>query len=233
MTQKNKDAVNRLLHDSGCTVSIQEGYGMTEIGAGACANVPQRNIDGSVGIPLPLNNFCIYDNEAGRELSYNELGEICMTGPTVMKGYFNNPEETEHVLRCHADGLLWLHSGDLGYISEDGNVYLEGRLKRVIVLYNGFKIYPFGLEKTIMKHKNVAACCVVGRFDNEHQIGQVPVAFIVLKEHNDTTVSEIKEICKREQSEKYQLKDIVLLDSLPLTPNGKVDYRSLEVQVKQ
>ena len=147
MSQKSKDAVNALIRKNGCTVKIQEGYGMTEIGAGACANVPQRNIDGSVGIPLPLNNFCIYDNENDQELPYGESGEICMSGPTVMKGYYKMPEETANVLRKHKDGTLWLHSGDLGYISEDGNLYLEGRLKRIIIRHDGIKVSPFSLKK--------------------------------------------------------------------------------------
>ena len=228
MSQKNKDAVNTLIQKKGCTVKIQEGYGMTEIGAGACANVPQRNIDGSVGIPLPLNNFCIYDNENDKELPYGESGEICMSGPTVMKSYYKMPEETANVLRKHKDGTLWLHSGDLGYINEDGNIYLEGRLKRIIIRHDGIKVSPFSLEKTIMKHKNVSECCVVGQFDEEHQMGQVPTAFIVLKENDDMTVAEVKQLCKKEQSADYLPHSYEVLESLPLTPNGKVDYRALE-----
>ena len=228
MSQKSKDAVNALIRKNGCTVKIQEGYGMTEIGAGACANVPQRNIDGSVGIPLPLNNFCIYDNENDQELPYGESGEICMSGPTVMKGYYKMPEETANILRKHKDGTLWLHSGDSGYISEDGNLYLEGRLKRIIIRHDGIKVSPFSLEKTIMKHKNVSACCVVGQFDEEHQMGQVPIAFIVLKEYNETTITEVKQLCEQGQSTNYLPHSYKVLETLPLTPNGKVDYRALE-----
>ena len=228
MSQKGKDAVNALIQKNGCTVKIQEGYGMTEIGAGACANVPQRNIDGSVGIPLPFNNFCIYDNENDKELPYGVSGEICMSGPTVMKGYYKMPEETANVLRKHKDGTLWLHSGDLGYINEDGNIYLEGRLKRIIIRHDGIKVSPFSLEKTIMKHKNVSECCVVGKFDEEHQMGQVPAAFIVLKENDYKTVAEVKQLCEKEQSADYLPHSYEVLESLPLTPNGKVDYRALE-----
>ena len=144
------------------------------------------------------------------------------------KGYYNNQEETKKVLKRHNDGSLWLYSGDLGYMNEDGNIFLEGRLKRIIVCYDGIKISPFSLENTIMKHKNVAECCVVGQYDKEHQMGQVPVAFVTLKENNDTTMREIEELCRRELSERYRPQAIVVLDNLPLTPNGKVDYRALE-----
>lgn len=231
MTQKSKDAVNTIVKNHGCKEAVLEGYGMTEIGSAACANMPQHNVDISVGIPLPFNNFCIYDNESEQELPYGEIGEICMSGPTVMKGYYKMPEETTYVLRKHKDGILWLHSGDLGYINEDGNIYLEGRLKRIIIRHDGIKVSPFNLEKTIMKHKNVSACCVVGSFDKKHKMGQVPVAFIVLKDNNDATIAEVKRICEQEQSSNYLPQDYKVIKALPLTPNGKIDYRALEQMV--
>lgn len=228
MLQKNKDAVNELMERNGCKERIIEGYGMTEIGSAACANLPQHNVNISVGVPLPLNNFCIYDNENDKELPYGEVGEICMSGPTVMQGYYKMPEETANVLKKHKDGIVWLHSGDLGYISEDGNIYLEGRLKRIIIRHDGIKVSPFSLEKTIMKHPNIAACCVVGCFDKEHQMGQVPVAYLVLKNHDNSTVSQVKKLCEQEQSADYLPCNYKVIEILPLTPNGKVDYRLLE-----
>lgn len=225
---EQKNRINKLLSDCGCSNSILEGYGMTEIAAAAVMNVPQHNINDSVGIPLPKVNMCIFDNERNCELNYGELGEICMSGPTVMTGYYNSLEDTESVLKKHDDGILWLHSGDLGYINEDGNIYLEGRLKRIIIRYDGIKVSPFNLEKTILQNKNIAACCVVGHFDKEHQMGQVPIAYIVLKEPSDNTIAEVDKLCKQELSEKYQPKEFVVINALPLTPNGKVDYRALE-----
>ena len=79
-----------------------------------------------------------------------------------------------------------------------------------------------------MKHKNVSACCVVGQFDEEHQMGQVPIAFIVLKEYNETTITEVKQLCEQGQSANYLPHSYKVLETLPLTPNGKVDYRALE-----
>lgn len=225
---KTKQLINELIHSRGGEYSILEGYGMTEIGSAACTNLPQCDVSGSVGIPLPKNIFCIYDNEAKRELPYYEVGEICMSGPTIMNGYWRNPKETENVLKTHEDGITWLHSGDFGYISEDGCVFFEGRLKRIIVRHDGIKVSPSTIEKTIMKHKNIKSCCVVGQFDKEHKSGQLPVAYYVLKETDAQTSKEIQELCERELSAKYLPQIYKELKSLPLTPNGKVDYRTLE-----
>ena len=228
LSQPLKDEINRLLQSSGAQSLILEGYGMTEIGAAACINLPQRYVDGSVGVPLPFNLFCAYDNENEKELPYGEIGEICMCGPTVMKGYYHNPEETAHALRKHADGRIWLHSGDLGYISEDGDVFLQGRLKRVIVRHEGFKVSPFQLEKTIASHPLVHSCCVVGVPDTIHGHGHLPVAFVVLKDNNPQALEEIRALCESTYSERYWPIDYRQIKSLPLTPNGKVDYRALE-----
>ncbi len=235
MSQKSKDAVNALVQKNGCKEEVLEGYGMTEIGSAACVNVPHHNVDNSVGIPMPFNTFCIYDNDAKKELSYNERGEICMTGPTVMKGYYNNAEETANVLKIHADGKVWLHSADLGYITEDGCVYLDGRLKRIIIRHDGIKVSPFTLEDTIMKHTGVTACCVVGAFDKEHQMGQVPVAFVTLTEGADakTIIEDLVNLCDEELSENYRPHDYKVVDILSLTPNGKVDYRALEKEAEK
>ena len=228
MVIKNKLQINKLVQERGCHFKIMEGYGMTEIGSAACTNPPQCDIIGSIGIPLPLNSFCIYDNENEIELTYGKTGEICMNGPTVMKGYFNNESETNATLKQHKDGKVWLHSGDLGHMDENGCVYIDGRMKRIIVCYDGMKISPFEVERAILKCSNVQACCVVGKFDKTHNSGKIPVAYIVLLNPDNNSLEEIKAICKSELSEKYLPKTYVLIDELPLTQNGKVDYRELE-----
>ena len=228
MPLKTKDAVNALLNEKGSEARVLEGYGMTEIGSAACANMPQFNVDASVGIPLPFNNFCIYDNETDSELPYGESGEICMTGPTLMQGYYKNEVETNNVLKIHEDGLTWLHSGDLGHMDENGSVYIEGRLKRIIVRYDGIKISPFMIEKIIMAHSNVVACCVVGSFDKQHGRGQTPAAFIVFNNGSSDSVDSIRKYCENEIGVDYLPSVYKAIESLPLTENGKVDYLRLE-----
>ncbi len=233
MTQKAKADVNKVLKSRGCSQGVLEGYGMTEIGSAACANTPQFNVDASVGIPLPFNTFCIYDNENDCELPYGEPGEICMTGPTVMKGYYKNQDETNNVLKKHKDGKVWLHSGDLGHMDQNGCVYIDGRLKRIIVRHDGIKVFPFGIEKTIIKLDCVSACCVVGKDDADHGRGKVPVAFVVLNNTSTDAIEEIKRQCLSELSENYLPKEYYVVEQLPLTPNGKIDYRALENRAEE
>lgn len=228
MNQKDKTNVNEIAKKRGVHCEITEGYGMTEIGSAACTNLPQCNVPGSVGIPLPLNTFCAFDNDNNRELPYGKSGEICMTGPTVMKGYYKNKAETENALKKHSDGKIWLHSGDLGHIDENGCIYIDGRLKRVIVCHNGIKVFPFPIEQFLLKDNNIAACCVVGKNDTVHGQGQTPVAFIVLVNETPKYVEKIKVNCKSEFSGFYLPSEYIIIEKLPLTPNGKVDFCKLE-----
>lgn len=227
--ESKKSEINDLMHSMGCEENILEGYGMTEMGAAAVLNVPQHNIKDSVGIPLPRVNLCICD-ELNNELQYNEIGEICMSGPTAMKEYYNNEEETNKIKRIHADGKYWLHTGDLGYIDKNGNVFLKGRMKRIIVRYDGFKISPYDIEKIIMNCEYVENCCVVGISNMEKGYGAVPVVNFVVKKgiDKDYVIELLKEKCKQELGEKYQPKYFRCVESLALTDVGKIDYRAIE-----
>jgi len=220
--------INKVLKEKGCEVEILEGYGMTEIGSAASCNMPGHVVDESVGIPFCFNNFCIYDNDSGEELSYNEVGEICMTGPTVMKGYYKNDSETNEVLRIHNDGRMWLHSGDLGRIDEDGNIYLEGRLKRIIIRYDGIKVSPYSIERVVSKIDGIKSCCAVGLFDDNHGRGYVPVVFFETELEQYVAVESIKKECEEQLSRNYLPHYYYYIEKMPLTPNNKVDYRALE-----
>lgn len=233
MQPKIKRKVNDLLKSNKCKSIIIEGYGMTEVGSAACTNLPTHDVGGSVGIPLPGTVFSICDEE-DKELQYNEIGEICIMGPTLMKGYYRKQNATSEIMRKHNDGEIWLHTGDLGYISETGNVFLQGRIKRIIVRYDGLKISPFVIEKVIMQHEKVSECCVVGMHDFRHEgNGQIPIAFI--KINNGAIENGIKidimRMCQEQLSEKYLPYKIIVTDNIPLTANGKIDYRKLELNV--
>lgn len=230
---QDKKAINQLLSNGGCRFSIAEGYGMTEAGSAVCTNLPQCNITGSVGIPLPQMTVCIYDTEKEMELTYNEFGEICISGPTVMHGYYNNFEATKSVLKVHTDGLIWLHSGDLGRMDHDGCVYLEGRLKRIIIRNDGAKVSPFEIEKVISKNSNVAQCCVVGIPDIQHKNGQLPVAFVVPKTDESINEDTLKRFCDSELVWRSRPVEYHIISALPLTENGKIDYRALEKEAAQ
>ena len=158
-----------------------------------------------------------------------------MTGPNTMLGYYENEKETDQILRVHSDGLVWVHSGDIGYMDEDGFLYIEGRIKRIVVRYDGFKVFPSFIEDVVIKSDKVKECCVVGAPDHNHAQGMVPVLFVVLsgKGQNDKeqTINELVELCETELPEYAQPRKIRTIDRLPLTPIGKIDYRSLEKEV--
>ena len=143
--------------------------------------------------------------------------------------------ETNHVIKKHNDGLLWLHSGDLGSMDTDGCIFIKGRLKRMIIRHDGFKVYPSVIENVILNDKSVTACCTVGVKDRDSSQGQRPIAFVVKggNESDNSVKAELFELCKKELPEYAQPIDFVFIDALPLTPIGKIDYRALEKQAEE
>jgi long-chain acyl-CoA synthetase len=221
--------IDKILSNCGVKFGVMEGYGMSEVGSAAVTNLPKYIVDDSVGIPLTKMNISIVD-ENNNELTYNETGEICFSGETMMKEYLNNVEETQNIITIGSDGRRWLHSGDIGYMDENGNIFLQGRIKRIIVRYDGFKIFPLEVENIIMKSGVVENCCVVGIPNKEKGSGAMPVAAVVLKENYNNIeycISCINNICNEQLTERYRPTDIMILDELPLTDVGKVDYRKL------
>ena len=220
--------INTFLHQHGAKVNILKGYGMTESVAATAYTFPGTNEPGSIGIPMVGNTYKICDPETLEELPFGEEGEICVNGPTLMMGYLNNKEETDNVLKKHKDGEIWLHTGDIGYISPNGIVYFTQRLKRMIVV-SGFNVYPVMIEKTIYKHKDVSKVCVIG-VPHPYKV-HVPKAFVVLKDGvkpSNSIKKEIKELCKSELDVYSIPKEIEFRDKLPLTLYNKIDYKSLE-----
>ena len=220
--------INKFLHEHNAKVDILKGYGMTESVAASCYTFPGTNEPGSIGIPMVGNSYKICDPETGKEVPLGTEGEICVNGPTLMMGYLNNPVETKNVLRKHKDGKVWLHTGDIGYISLNGIVYYTQRLKRMIVV-SGFNVYPSVIEGVISKHKDVDKVCVIG-IPHQYKM-HVPKAFIVLKKGVKPTTkikNEIIDLCKKELSVYAQVKEIEFRDDLPKTLYGKVDYKQIE-----
>ncbi len=225
--------IDETLAKSGCKHRVFEGYGMTEVGSAAVTNLPYYIVDESVGIPLVKMNAMVYDNEAECELPYGSIGEICLSGETMMKEYYKNPEATAETIRLHSDGNYWVHSGDYGYIDENGNLFLKGRIKRIIVNHEGFKISPLDIEKVLINTNLVSDCCVVGVDDIQYGCGAVAVANVVLSpeascEDPAEIESQLRFVCEKALTERYRPERIVIREELPRTDVGKIDYRSLE-----
>ena len=221
----------------GIRYPLAQGYGMSEVSAAATFCVNDRYKKGSVGIPCIATTIGIFDPETGEELGYNEDGEVCITGDTMMKGYFNNKAETDHVMRKHADGKIWIHSGDIGCIDEDGFVFIKGRVKRMITRFDGHKVFPITIESFIAEHELVQGCSVIAVNDRERMQGQYPMAVIELVagvdvSRRDAICREIFDLCNEQLEERGRPVAVVCVDEIPLTGVGKNDYRQLEKDFK-
>ena len=170
-----------------------------------------------------------------KEVKNGVDGEICICGPSVMQEYFNNTEATRTIIKKHDDGKMWLHTGDLGHIDFDGFVFIDGRIKRMIIQYNGAKVFPPIIERVISNSPVVSKCSVVGVKDQTNSIGMNPIAFVVLNGQieENAAKAELHELCKKELPEYAQPVDFVFTDALPLTPIGKIDYRALENRAEE
>lgn len=210
---------------------IKKGYGLTECAACATVSSDVINNIGSVGLPLPRNIVSSFDPETGEEKSYGELGELAITGPTVMLGYYGNEEATNDMLRKHEDGRIWLHTGDIGYIDEDGQVYHKDRIKRMIIR-SGYKVFPSMLENTVSMNECIQNCSAVGI--PSEQEGSAPVIFAVLEEKyknrgmEDTIRDNIYSLIEEQLPDYMYPVDVVFRDNMPLTSVGKIDYRTLQ-----
>lgn len=233
MSVKLEEQLNAALKERGADTCIMKGYGCTEMVASATLTKEGCNEPGSVGIPMVKNNMKIVKAGGLEELGYLEEGEICFHGPSMMLGYYDNQEATDDLIRLHPDGLRWLHTGDLGYVTEDGILYVSGRIKRIIVTIGDdripMKMFPDRIEKVLLQHAGVEACVVVAKADKQR--ASIPVAFVKPYDHvPDSVVEQLHQLC-RDHLPRYMLpQSIVLVDDLPRTKIGKVDYRRLEEQ---
>ena len=230
-----EQTVNDFLAAHGARYPIAKGYGMTEVSSAATVAAGLDNKPGSVGIPMVNTIIAAFEPGTDRELPIGERGELCISGPTTMKGYYNKADETAMILRRHPDGRIWVHTGDIGYLDEDGFVYLDSRIKRLIIRHDGFKVFPSMIENVVSRHPAVHQCSVVGCTDKDHVQGRLPFVYIVLK--SDTTakkkqvIRELERMCAEELPEYVQPVAYKFISSMPMTPVGKVDYRQLEADI--
>lgn len=226
-----EEEINKQLEKLNAPSKMLMGWGLSEASSTVCLETPFCSKTLSSGIPLVKNNVGIFKPNTTIECKYNEEGEICVTGPTIMYGYLNNPEKTKNVLKKHTDGNIWLHTGDLGFIDPDGRLTPVGRIERMIVKgIDGFKIFPQKIEEVIALSKYVDTCMVVGY--NDTLSGIIPRAYIVLKEEykniEEEAIKDIKNICLNKLSIRAIPDEFTILDSMPYTKMGKVDFKLLE-----
>ena len=223
-----EDRINSYLKEHNCEIEIAQGYGMTEAMSAVSCDYKEVHKKGSIGIPFLHNQIQIIDPVTRKEVKPNESGEICICGPTVMMGYLNNEEETNEMLQIHKDGHIWLHTGDMGHMDEDGFLFYDQRIKRMIIS-SGYNVYPQHVEEIIESHPAVLQCTVVG-MPHKYKM-EVGKAFIVLKEGYHPSIftkNDIKAFCKKHLAHYECPYKYVYRKSLPKTLLGKIDFKSLQ-----
>jgi long-chain acyl-CoA synthetase len=210
---------------TGCAVT--QGWGLTEASPVGCCNTlvgPDAALAGSIGLPLPSTDLSIRNDE-GRDLGIGQSGEICLRGPQVMRGYWNQPAESAQVM--FPEG--WLRTGDIGRIDERGFVYIEDRKKDMIIV-SGFKVYPNEVEDVVASCPGVLEVAAVAQSD-EHS-GEV-VALFIVRSDPSLTEQRVKDYCHQYLTGYKRPQAIYFRDELPKTNVGKILRRTLRDELAQ
>ena len=223
-----KKKVDAFLKEHNCAEQIREGYGTTECVTASCLTPKDYARSGSIGVPFPDTYYKIVRPGTTEEQPANTEGEICISGPSVMLGYMDNPEETAQTLRSHGDGRIWLHTGDLGHMDEDGFVYFRQRMKRMIIT-SGYNVYPSQLENIIDGHEKVLLSCVIGVKD-PYRVQKVKAYVVPMPgiEPSEALKQELLDYCAARIAKYAIPREIEFRTELPKTLVGKVAYRVLE-----
>lgn len=210
---------------------VRQGYGLSENVALGTYSLRGSYAFGSIGIPMPYLTFGIFKPDTDEELKYGEVGELCITGPSVMVGYLNNDDETDKVIKIHKDGKRWIHTKDIAYMDEDGHVFHVDRIKNIF-MRTGFNVHPAKIAEFINTIDFVKNSVVIG-FNHPKEVC-VPIAFVQLDESliNGLSDEKIREIlmneCFSNLEETSVPYDFVFTNDLPINLGGKIDIRRIE-----
>ena len=222
------EKMDRLLKENGAKVHFVTGYGLTECVTVCTFTDPRREApQGCIGVPC-YNIETMTVKPGTTEKCEGEDGELCVYSPTLMQGYWNDPEETSKMLVEHEDGRVWLHTGDMCFIDDCGDIYYRQRLKRVYKI-SGYLVYPSFIEETYRAMAEIYDCCVIGKEDG----GRTMLKLFVVKnkkfnsDDEAALVEKIKEFGNQNLSKWSVPREIVFIDALPRTKVGKVDFKVL------
>jgi long-chain acyl-CoA synthetase len=231
LTGELKTRFDQFLADHHAAIQVREGYGLTETVTVCSVNPIKNNKANTVGLPLADMLMTIVESGTDKELPVGSAGEICVTGPTLMLGYLNDPVATKETVHVHADGRSWVHTGDFGFMDEDGFFHFTQRIKRIIKV-SGIPVFPSQIEDVIAKIPGIREVSVIG-IPHPYKM-QVVKAFVVLDSTLATPVSEekireeIQEACMMQLIKHAVPTEIVIKDKLPRTKVGKIDTVALE-----
>ncbi|CAL5003049.1 unnamed protein product [Urochloa decumbens] len=211
---------------------LGQGYGMTEAGPVlsmclAFAKEPFKVKSGACGTVVRNAELKIIDPDTGKSLGRNQHGEICIRGQQIMKGYLNNPEATKNTI--DVDG--WLHTGDVGFVDDDDEIFIVDRLKEIIK-YKGFQVAPAELEALLITHPSITDAAVVGK-QVEPEIGEIPIAFVAKAQGSELTDDEVKQFVAKEVIHYKKVREVIFVDKIPKAPSGKILRKELRKQLQQ
>ena len=224
------EKMDRLLKENGAKVHFVSGYGLTECVTVCTFTDPRREApQGCIGVPC-YNVEAMTVKPGTTEKCEGEDGELCIYAPTLMEGYWNDPEETAKMLVKHEDdGRVWLHTGDMCYIDERGDIYYRQRLKRVYKI-SGYLVYPSFIEESYRAMAEIFDCCVIGVGEE----GKTTLKLFVVKnkkfanDNEEELVAKIKKFGEQNLSKWSVPKEVEFIDALPRTKVGKVDFKVLK-----
>lgn len=213
------DAVGRRLN-----ATATQGYGMTEASPVTHMTPVHANRKGASGVTIPNTQTRIVDPETGKDLEHGQTGEVWVRGPQVMKGYLNRPEATAETV----DAEGWLHTGDVGYMDEDGYLFLTDRLKELIK-YKGFQVAPAELEAALLTHPDVSDVAVIGLPDEE--AGEIPMAFVVPVPGTAVTLEDLQSHLEERLAHYKQIRRMEIVEEIPKSASGKILRRILRERI--
>lgn len=235
ITPQFEKRVNKFYKEHNMNTFLGYGWGCTEASTSIAmrSNFATTKI-GSAGAPKVHTVVAAFEPGTDIEKKYNEQGELCVKSHTLMMGYYNDEDLTKKVLKRHSDGDIWLHTGDLGFVSPDGLVTVNGRMSRMIFLYPTAKVYPQAMEADISKVLGVQEVVVCQVPDREHPGFYEPVCVIVPDINYEVceTIKRVKQLFNDKYKEYERPKQIIIKDILPLTKVGKPNVLELEKELE-
>ncbi len=212
-------------------VKVNTGYGSSETSAAATCTIFKNCDRTKVGKPFNHVNISIIDLETKQKLPCGEVGEVVISGPTVMSGYYNMPNETKEVLYKDDDNNMCYHTGDIGFINKSGELDVIGRIRKMITMYNGHKIASTAIEDMVESLDIIDKCVIVPMKDPFHAKGEVPKAYVSLNE--DCSIEDItkkvKNVVSENMNERNNIYDVIIVDNIPQTKMGKKDFKAIEI----
>ena len=229
------EKINVFLADHNCPAKLLQGYGMTEVASSAVSESDRDEyIPGSVGKALPYTKICIVREGTTEPVGTGEEGEICLQTPCQLLHYYGNPSATQELLRRHDDGKTWVHTGDWGYLDEDGNLFVKGRMKQMLVSASGTKIFPSVIADRVSAITFVDECAIVVRQGDKSLHDSTIILLVVPKRKAKNRLlakKTIRVFCRRELPAFLRPDHIITCSSIPKTNSGKIDYSALEKKV--